>query len=264
MLLAVDVGNSHTTFGVSRGDALVARWRLASDAGRTLDEWRLLARELLAERGMPASSLTGAAVCCVVPALAEVVAALCRALVGREPLVVAPGVPSGLDVRYSPPSDLGSDRLVDAVAAVERFGAPVVVVDLGTATTLSAVDDGRRFVGGAVAAGLGTGADALVRAGARLRSIDLAGDGTPSALGRTTEQALRAGLIHGHAGLVAGLLRRIEAELIEDDGPRPTVVATGGWSERVAPLVPRIDHRCPDLILDGLRILWSRAGRDAA
>lgn len=264
MLLAVDVGNSHTTFGVSRGDALVACWRLASDPARTHDEWRLLARDLLAEHDLAPSALVGAVVCCVVPALAEAVAALCHALVGRPPLVVAPGAATGLDVRYAPPADLGPDRLADAVAAVERFGAPVVVVDLGTATTFNVVDGGRRFVGGAIAAGLGTGADALVRAGARLRSIDLAGDGPPPPLGRTTEQALRAGLVHGHAGLVAGLLRRIEAELAEGGGPRPTVVATGGWSERVAPLVPRIDHRCPSLVLDGLRILWSRAGRRAA
>jgi len=265
MLLAVDVGNSHTTFGVSRGDVLCARWRLASDAQRTLDEWRLLVHELMAERGIAARALSGAVLCSVVAGITPLIEALCAGLTGAPPLTVAPGAATGLDVRYRPPSGLGSDRLVEAVAASAMFGAPVVVVDLGTATTFNVVDGARRFIGGAVAAGLGTGADALVRAGARLRDFDLAGDGAPPPFGRTTEQALRAGIVHGHAGLVAGVLRRIEAELAGQGDARPTVVATGGWSARIAPLVPRIDRRCPDLILDGLRIVWSRSGHhDAA
>lgn len=263
MLIAIDVGNSHTTFGVFRGAALVARWRLASDAQRTLDEWRLLVGELLALRGVARTALTGAAACCVVPALLPIVEALCRDLTGHAPLIVGPGTTTGIDVRYRPPTDLGSDRLVDAVAASDRFGAPVVVVDLGTATTFNVVDGDHHFIGGAVAAGVGTGADALVEAGARLRAFDLV-DGPTPRIGRTTEQALRAGIVHGHAGLVAGILRRIEAEMASEGIARPTVVATGGWSARIVPLVPRIDHHLPDLILDGLRVVWSRRNPSAA
>jgi len=261
MLLATDIGNSHTTFGVADDRGWRARWRLGSDAGRTLDEWRLLAVELLARHGLSRADLDGAALCSVVPAMTPVLVALAAWLAGADPLVVGPGVRTGLEVRYRPPTALGPDRLVDAVAAVERFGAPVVVVDLGTATTFNVVDGARRFLGGAIAPGLGTGAAALVAAGARLRAVDLSGPSSPPHVGRSTEQAVRAGVLHGHAGLVSGLLRRIDDELSAAGEPRPTVVATGGWSGRIAPLVGRIDHHVPDLVLDGLRVV---AGRQPA
>jgi type III pantothenate kinase len=161
-------------------------------------------------------------------------------------------------VRYEPPSTLGSDRLADAVAARERYGAPVVVVDFGTATTFNVVDAAGAFVGGAIAPGLGTAADALADTSARLQRVAMDA-GPPPLIGRNTEQSMRSGVLYGYAGLVAGLLDRIDAEL---GAPRAHVAATGGLAGVVAPLVRRIDAIEPDLTLDGLRHIFARhAGR---
>lgn len=202
--------------------------------------------------------ITRAVLCSVVPSLTAPTASFCRRGLGLEPLVVDAGTRTGMALRYDPPDALGPDRLVAALAARERFGAPVIVIDFGTATTVNAVDGAGAFVGGAIAAGLGTTAEALTAAGARLAAVDLRAGPPERVVGRNTVEALRSGAIHGHAGLVRGLLREIEAELTEAGGPPPTVVATGGWSGLMAPRVPRIDAREPRLLLEGLRLVADR------
>ena len=269
MLLAIDVGNSQISFGLGEAspsdpaaapDASVwhSRWRLPTHLHRTSDELSVLVAALLELDGFAPESVDRVVMSSVVPALSPVIRATCQRLFGSELLQVGPGVRTGLALRYEPPASLGSDRLVDAVAARTRFGAPVVVVDFGTATTFNVVDGSGTFIGGAIAPGVGVAAAALAAAGARLSRIDLTPPREPHRLpliGRNTEQSMRAGVLYGYAGLVDGLLRRIEASLDATGEARPTVVATGGLAGAVAPLVGRFDHRVPDLILDGLRLI---------
>ncbi len=274
MDLAIDIGNSQITLGLGDAAGWRARWRLATDPRRTADEYTVLVGELFALDGCAPGAVGAVALSSVVPVLTPVIVAMCRRLFGERPLVVAPGVRTGLAIRYSPPAALGTDRLVDAVAARTRFGAPVVVVDFGTATTFNVVDAAGTFVGGAIAPGVGLAAAALAEAGARLSRIDIAppGNDAPALVGRNTEASMRSGILYGYAGLVEGLLARIDTELA-DMGPSDgmpdnysaqgmvpgardvPVIATGGMAGVVAPLVPRITAIEPDLILDGLRII---------
>jgi len=261
MVLAIDIGNSQIGIGLGGGGGWRARWRLSSQRQRTGDEYGVLLRDLFQLDGLDVSRVEGVVVCSTVPVLTPVITAMCRRVFGRAPLLVEPGVHTGMMVRYNPPTSLGADRLVDAVAARHRFGAPVIVVDFGTATTFNVVDAAGTFIGGAIAPGLGLAAAALAEAGARLSRIDLAPPtaGAPPLIGRTTEQSMRSGIVYGYAGLVEGLLTRIESELAAQadlPGQSVPVVATGGMAPLVAPLVPRISAAEPDLILDGLSIVF--------
>ena len=266
MDLAIDIGNSQITLGLGDDAGWLARWRLASDPHRTTDEYSVLVRGLFARDGCRPESVTAVALSSVVPALTPVIVGLCHRLFDRGPFAVEPGIRTGMPVRYNPPAALGTDRLVAAVAARAKLGAPVVVVDFGTATTFSVVDHAGSFIGGAIAPGVGLAAAALAAAGARLSRIDLAPPSSepPPLVGRNTEHSMRSGVLYGYAGLVEGLLGRIDAELAEMaahdvgagrlDGPVP-VVATGGMAGLVAPLVGRITAVEPDLILNGLRMI---------
>lgn len=255
-ILAVDVGNSETVLGLGAGGTWLARWRLATDPHRTADEVGVLVDALFALARQRRDSVSGVVVSSVVPCLTSVVTAMCRDRFSQAPLVVGPGVRTGMAVRYEPPGALGSDRLVDAVAARAQCGSPVIAVDFGTATTFNVVGPDGDFIGGAIAPGVGVAAEALARAGARLSPIDLVAAPNMPAVGRTTEHAMRSGVLYGFAGLVGGLLARIDAELaclgVREPAP---VVATGGRSALIAPLVPRIGVIEPDLTLDGLRLI---------
>jgi type III pantothenate kinase len=254
MLLAIDIGNSQITLGLGEAEGWRACWRLPTVAARTADEYGVLVMDLFKLDGFAAESVDRIAMSSVVPALSSVIRELCRQRFGLEALLVGPGTRTGMALHYDPPTALGSDRLVDAVAARARYGAPVIVVDFGTATTFNVVDAEGRFIGGAIAPGVGVAASALAAAGARLSRVDLAGRDLPPLVGRNTDQSMRSGVLYGYAGLVGGLLARIESEL-GPACPRPTVVATGGMAGAVAPLVARIDHLHRDLILDGLRLI---------
>ncbi len=260
MILAIDVGNSQVTLGLGDASGWRASWRLATDARRTADEYGVQLAALLALDGFPMQAVTDAVVSSVVPSVTPVITATCMRLFGQPPLVIEPGTRTGMPVRYTPPGTLGTDRLIDAVAAVAQFGAPVVVVDFGTATTFNVVDADGVFIGGAIAPGVGVSAEALARAGARLSRIDLGPPADlPPLIGRNTEQAMRSGVLYGYAGIVEGVLGRIDAELgPTPTGTRPPVVATGGMAAHVAPLVGRFTAIVPDLILDGLRLVLAR------
>jgi type III pantothenate kinase len=244
--LAVDIGNTEIAMGLHDGTAWISRWRIQTDSRRTADEYRILVAALLptdAADWMRAVTLSS-----VVPELTGVLQSVSQALFAQTPLIVNVGVRTGMEVRYDPPRALGSDRLANAVAARALFGSPVIAVDFGTATTFSVVDEAGAFAGGAIAPGVGVAAAALAESGARLRRIDLTA-APMSVVGRTTESSMRSGILYGYAGLVDGLLTRMEAEL----SARPAVVATGGHAAALAPLVTRFDAVEPDLTLDGLR-----------
>ena len=252
MHLAVDVGNTQTVLGLFEGDHLDGHWRVSTDPHLTADELGVKIAGLLSLQGLTWSDVEDMIVSSVVPALSDAYEALAAGVLGAPPKVVGPGLKTGMPVRYDNPHEVGADRIVNAVAAYEAFGGPVIVVDFGTATTLDVVDADGAYRGGAIAPGVETSAEALFAKAARLSKVDL--DPPERVIGRNTRESVQSGLLVGEAVMVDGLVSRIRAEL----GARATVVATGGLAERMAQLCETVEHVDPDLTLKGLMIVYAR------
>lgn len=259
MLLAIDVGNTQTVLGVYEGAHLEHMWRIETRARSTADELRVSCRSLLDAQGIAASRIDGVALASVVPSLTRSWSECGSRLFGAETLILNARVAGELfKTDYPNPAEIGADRVADAVAATARYGAPVVVVDFGTATNIEVIDADGKFAGGIIAPGIDTSASALFSHAARLASIDLVDPHT--AIGRSTEQAVQAGIVYGEADRVDGLVRRVFAQL----GYETPVVATGGLAGRVAALSSTITCVDSQLTLEGLRIVWSAVmGEDA-
>jgi type III pantothenate kinase len=251
-LLAIDVGNTNTVLGCYEGTRLVRHWRVETNPARTVDEHAVLVRDLL--RGV---RLDGAALSCVVPALTPTFRALCRIHLGVELLVVEPGVRTGMAMLYETPHTLGSDRLVNAVAAHARTGGAAIVVDFGTATKLEYVTPAGAYAGGVICPGVKISSQALFAAAARLSAVELRRP--PQVVGRTTMQALQSGIVFGHVATVDGLVRRIQRE----QGVAAPVIATGGWAGLLAGESETIEETDEFLTLDGLRLIHERNTRPA-
>lgn len=252
MLLAVDVGNTQTVLGLFEGEALRGHWRISTDAARTTDELRLLVSSLIAEAGVAWEAIEEVALASVVPRLTAAWEELVAQVCSRPPLVVGPGLKTGVAIRYDNPHEIGADRIVNAVAALAVFGAPVIVVDFGTATTIDVIGPDGAYLGGAIAPGVETSAEALFARAARLFTVDL--EAPRNVIGRNTRESVQAGLVLGEAAMVDGLVRRAWEEL----GRETQVVATGGLAPLMAPLCETIDHVDVDLTLTGLRIIRDR------
>lgn len=252
MRLAVDVGNTQTVIGLFDEDGLDGHWRVSTDASMTADELGAKIAGLLSLAGMTWGDVDGMIVSSVVPSQTDAYEDLARGVLGAPPMLVGPGLKSGMSIRYDNPHEVGADRIVNSVAAVEQYGAPVIVVDFGTATTLDVVDADGAYRGGAIAPGVETSAEALFAKAARLSKVDL--DPPEQVIGRNTRESVQAGLLVGEAVMVDGLVARIRAEL----GADAPVVATGGLAERMAPLCESIEHVDPDLTLKGLILVHDR------
>lgn len=252
MMLALDIGNSNVKLGVFRGPRLVRSWRVSADARRTADEAETQLVQVLGPRRRLVRRV---ALASVVPAAGETWRTATAALFRREPVQVTHASPLGFSVEYRPPEDVGADRLADAAAAVARCGAPVVVVDFGSAVTLSVVSRRRAYLGGAIAPGIELTAEALARRTAKLPLIAPAAP--RGAIGRSTAESLRSGLVLGAAALVDGLLQRTFEEL----GERARVLATGGAAAVVVPHCRLVREVVPHLTLEGIRLVAERAAR---
>lgn len=252
MLLAIDVGNTQTHLGVFEGAELREHWRLATDRVATADRLATDVRSLLGLRELTFADVEGAIVSSVVPQLTHEYEALSERYFAGSLLVVGPGVRSGMPIRMDNPHEVGADRLVNAVAAHERFGGPCIAVDFGTAVNFDVVSASGEYLGGVLAPGVEISLDALSQRAARLFKVDLVAPKT--VIGRSTYTALQSGVVYGFAGLIDGILRRIRRELEGDAG----VVATGGHAEVIAPHCDEVDEVDDLLTLTGLRLIHER------
>jgi type III pantothenate kinase len=256
MLLAIDVGNTNIVLGVFDGTTLVQSWRLQTLRERTSDELGLLVDGLFDHGRIERVQVRGVILGSVVPPLTGTIQAMVDRYFGVKTITIEPGVHTGMPILYENPSEVGADRIVNGVAAYERFGVnatrPIIVVDFGTATTLDAITAKGEYLGGAICPGVQISADALFQRAARLPRIDVRKPAR--VIGRTTVGAMEAGLFYGYVGMVDGLVRRMDEELDGD----AICVATGGLASIIAPETPRIHHVDPDLTLHGLRIVWER------
>ncbi len=252
MLLVVDVGNTQTVLGVFDGPELVDHWRIATNTERTSDEHALLVQQLLAQRGVDGRSLEGIAVASVVPVITASVRSAAHRYFGHSALVVEPGVRTGVPVLIDNPKEVGADRIVNAVAAIDAYALPAIIVDLGTATTFDVVSERGEYLGGVILPGVEVSAEALVLRTAALRRVELVEP--RNVIGRSTVEAIQSGLLYGSAAMVDGLCRRI-SEQIDDE---PVVIGTGGLARVIAPLTQAITEVDPWLTLRGLRLIWER------
>ena len=246
MLLAIDVGNTQTVFGLFEGPELREHWRVATEAHRTGDEVGLLLRGLV-----DVSTLEGICLSSTVPPLIRSYEELAEE-VGAALLVVGPGTRTGIPVRYDDPREVGPDRIANAVAANERHGAPCIVVDFGTSTNFDVVSPEGEYVGGVLAPGIEVSMDALFQRAARLFEVDFAEP--PTVIAKTTAASLQSGLVYGFAGQVDGIVERIRGEL----GEEAQTVATGGLADLIVPHARTLERVDPFLTLEGSRLIWER------
>ncbi len=250
MLLAVDIGNTDTTLGVFDGDKLLATWHMATSIDRMVDEYAALFLNLLPHQGLSTSDIKGVVLCSVVPPLITTFRELFQRYFQVSPLVVGAGVKTGVRIRMDNPREVGADRIANAVAAHHLYSGPVIIVDLGTATTFDTVSKEGDYLGGAIATGIGTAAEALFTQTVMLPRVELVHP--KQAIGTNTIAAMQSGIVFGYVGLVEGIVARIQQELEGE----AKVVATGGYAELIAKETAVIDEVNLDLTLVGLRLIY--------
>ncbi|MBC8080831.1 MAG: type III pantothenate kinase [Gorillibacterium sp.] len=252
MILVVDVGNTNIVLGVYKGKDLLHDWRLSTDRSATADEYGMIIANLFCHVHLRFEDVEGMIISSVVPPLIAVLEDLCAKYMKMTPLIVGPGLKTGLNILYENPREVGADRIVNAVAGIELYGAPLVIVDFGTATTFDYVDEQGRYLGGAIAPGIGISTEALYQKAAKLPRIELVKP--KSTVGRNPVASMQAGIIFGFAGQVDGIVDRIREEF----GTDPKVIATGGLAQMIASETRTIEIVNPLLTLEGLRLIYER------
>jgi type III pantothenate kinase len=252
MLLAIDVGNTNTVIGMYEDVELVDHWRIATNAERTSDELGLLFAQLIDQHGLSFDEhVTGVVICSGVPRITAALRDMTERYAGFAPLVLGPGVKSGMPILYDDPKEVGPDRIADAVGAYDLYGGPTVVVDFGTANTIEAISAKGEYMGGAIFPGIEISLDALFGRASLLRRVELVEP--RHVIGKTTMESIQSGVVYGYAAQVDGLVNRFKKELGD-----ATVVATGGNADLIMGVSDTIEHHEPWLTLHGLRIVWQR------
>lgn len=252
MLFVVDVGNTNIVFGLYEGDTLREHWRVETDPGRTADEYGVLCCQFFALAGLPRDRVTAGILSSVVPPMTATLVQMAKRYFHLDLMVVGPGIKTGMPILYDNPREVGADRVVNGVAAFERYHEACVVVDFGTATTFDCISQKGEYLGGAIAPGIGISADALFQHASKLPRIELVRPKT--LIGKNTVHSMQAGIVYGYVGLVDGIVRRMTAEL----GGHPKVIATGGLAPLIAEDSETIQEVDGQLTLDGLKIIHRR------
>lgn len=252
MLLVIDVGNSHTVIGLYDGDKLLHDWRVRTVVNHTIDEYGMLITSLYETVNVNSKKIQDIIISCVVPTMLNVLEPLCLKYFNIKPLIVGPGIKTGMPIHYDNPKEVGADRIVNAVAAFEKYKDHLIIVDFGTATTFDYISKKGEYMGGCIAPGIIISTEALFERASKLPRVELS---KPSKLiARDTVSSMQAGIMWGYAGLVDGIVNRIKKEI----NCNPTVIATGGLAQIIAAETETIDKVEEMLTLEGLRIIYSR------
>ena len=252
MILVFDVGNSNIVLGVFEGDELVADWRISTKRERTADEYGIMLKDLFAIAKIDMSAVKATVISTVVPPLTTILERACQKYLHHTPLIVGPGIKTGLPINYENPREVGADRIVNAVAGIELYGAPLIIIDFGTATTYCAINSKGEYLGGAIAPGVGISMEALFMRAAKLPRVELI---KPlSIIGKNTVTSMQAGIFFGYVGQVDEIVKRMKREL----GEKVKAVATGGLSCLIFEESKEIDQVDPFLTLTGLRLIYER------
>ncbi|MFZ5641570.1 MAG: type III pantothenate kinase [Bacillota bacterium] len=252
MLLVLDVGNTNIVLGVYRGEELIHSWRISTNKHKTADEYGIQIRVLFQYADIDYRDIKAVVLSSVVPPIMPALERMAEKYFGIKPLVVGPGVKTSMPIKYDNPKEVGADRIVNAIAAIELYGGPLIIVDFGTATTFCAISGQGEYLGGAIAPGVGISTEALVAKAAKLPRIELVKPKT--VIGKTTISSMQSGILYGFVGQVDGIVNRIKEEM----GTEAKVVATGGLAELISRESSTIDLVNPNLTLEGLRIIYER------
>lgn len=252
MLLVIDVGNTNTVLGMYEGTHLRRCWRITTDKARTVDEYAMLIHDLFQLSGFALTDVHHVVISCVVPPLLATIEGLCRDYFKLRPVVVGPGIKTGMPILYDNPREVGADRIVNAIAAFEKHRRSLIVVDFGTATTFDYITGRGEYQGGAIAPGLGISAEALFERASKLPRVEFTPP--PAVIARNTVNSIQSGLIYGYAGLVDGIVNRMKIEAKDE----PLVIATGGLATLIAPFAQTIVEVDADLTLEGLLLIHQR------
>ncbi|MFP4640720.1 MAG: type III pantothenate kinase [Dehalococcoidia bacterium] len=257
MLLVVDIGNTTADIGIFNDGDLYVKWNIATDVHKSPDEYAVILLNLIERAGINLQDIEHVVICCVAPPLEYVFSELCKRYLNISPLIVEPGVRTGINIRIDSPREVGPDRIVNAVAGHHLYGGPLIVIDLGTATTFDIISERGDYLGGAIAPGIKTAAESLFERTAKLPRVELVRP--KNVIGRDTVSAMQSGFVFGYVGLIEGLIYRIQQEL---GGKKCRVIATGGYADLLARETSVIDTVFPHLSLTGLRLIHElNAGR---
>ncbi|OEH92648.1 type III pantothenate kinase [Bacillus solimangrovi] len=252
MIFVLDVGNTNTVLGVYHGDELKYHWRMETRRNKTEDEYAMTVKDLFAHKGLQFSDIEGIIISSVVPPIMFALERMCEKYFGIDPIVVGPGVKTGLNIKADNPREVGADRIVNAVAGIHEYGNPLVIVDFGTATTYCYIDERNQYMGGVIAPGINISTEALYEKASKLPRVEIARpDGI---VGKNTVHAMQAGILYGYVGQVEGIVARMK----EQAENKPIVIATGGLATLIAQETSIIDHVDPFLTLKGLQLIYSR------
>ena len=257
MLLAFDIGNSNTVLGVFQDGKLLTNWRLETDTNKSADEYGMLVNQLFSYEGLKMKDVTDVIISTVVPSVLYTVQHMSIKYFDQKPIVVESGVKTGLIIKYDNPKQVGADRIVNAVAAYNKFGGPLIIIDFGTATTFCAVSDKAEYLGGTIAPGLKISSEALFEKTSKLPKVEL--DEPGQTICKNTIESMQSGLIYGHMGLVEYMVSKMKKELSEITGKQDVkVIATGGLASMISSGVSCIDEVERDLTLEGLEIIYRK------
>ncbi|CAH0312634.1 type III pantothenate kinase [Peribacillus sp. Bi134] len=252
MIFVLDVGNTNTVLGVYDEDILKYHWRIETNRHKTEDEYGMIIKSLLQHEGLSFDQFDGIIISSVVPPIMFALERMCKKYFGIKPLIVGPGIKTGLNIKYENPREVGADRIVNAVAGTQEYGSPLIIVDFGTATTYCYINEDKQYMGGAIAPGINISTEALYSKAAKLPRIEISRP--EGIIGKNTVSAMQAGILYGYVGQVEGIVNRIKAQ----SNLEPTVIATGGLATLIANESTVIDVVEPFLTLKGLQLIYKR------